>query len=336
MTFHKIEYVWLDKDGNPRSKTKIQPFIPRKVTPCCLSVWNYDGSSTGQAEGSDSEVLIKPQQIYKNPFDQNRNIPSIIAICDTYNPDMTPHVTNSRFVADEIFNKELSLEPLFGIEQEFFLQKGNQILGFSNGECSPQGNYYCGTGAENAIGRKVVEDALNHAIYSGIIVTGLNAEVAPSQWEIQVCNYGIKAGDDLIMLRYILNRTAELYDLSINYHPKPLEGDWNGSGCHVNFSTKEMRNPNGYPKILEAIHKLEEKHDEHMEAYGTDNHLRMTGAHETASYNQFSWGVANRGSSIRIPRSTEEKKRGYLEDRRPASNMDPYLVTSLIFKTTSL
>ena len=178
--------------------------------------------------------------------------------------------------------------------------------------------------------------ALSNCLISKLSITGLNAEVAPSQWELQVCAEGIKAGDQLIMLRYILNRTAEQYGLSINYHPKPAEGDWNGSGCHVNFSTTKMREDGGYQLILDAIKKLEQKHQQHMEAYGADNQLRMTGAHETASYDKFSYGVANRGASVRIPRSTEAEQKGYLEDRRPASNMDPYVVTSMIFATTSL
>lgn len=338
MPLYIAEYVWLDGDGNPRSKTKVQncPQIRSELKPENFPVWNYDGSSTRQATGSDSEVLIKPQRIYKNPFYPVENENYVIIICDTYKPDNTPHLTNSRYTADILFNKRLDLKPLFGIEQEFFLQQGEEILGFNQGYPRPQGDYYCGNGARNAIGRKVVEDAFNKALIAGIGITGLNAEVAPSQWEIQVCNYGIQAGDDLIMLRYILNRTAELYDLSINYHPKPIQGDWNGSGCHVNFSTQPMREQGGYEEIKSAILKLEQKHSEHMSAYGSDNALRMTGAHETASFDKFSWGVANRGSSIRIPRTTEANNCGYLEDRRPASNMDPYLVTSLIFQTTSL
>lgn len=336
MANYVFEYVWLDGSGNPRSKTKVinKSTLEHKFKITNLPIWNYDGSSTGQADGSDSEVLIKPQRLYVNPFMPHYN--GNIVICDTYNPDMTPHSTNSRFKAEEIFSKNLDLKPLFGIEQEFFLQKGKDILGFVDGEPEEQGDYYCGNGANNAIGRKVVEQAFNLALRTGINITGLNAEVAPSQWEIQVCSEGIQAGDDLIMLRYILNRTAELHGLSINYHPKPVTGDWNGSGCHVNFSTTKMRETGGYQVILDSIKKLEQKHQQHMEAYGADNQLRMTGAHETASYDKFSYGVANRGASIRIPRSTEAEQKGYLEDRRPASNMDPYLVTSMIFETTLL
>jgi glutamine synthetase len=326
-----IEYVWLDGDNNPRSKTRV--LNSDSVVLSDIPIWNYDGSSTKQADGSDSEVLIHPQVIYQDPFRKNNNI---IVLCDTYNPDGTPHATNTRSYALKLFNKKLDLLPMFGIEQEFFLTKEDKILGWHKNDPKPQGEYYCGNGASNAIGRTCIEDAFQRCLDTGLQLTGLNAEVAPSQWEFQVCATGIDAADQLIMMRYILNRTAELHGLSINYHPKPIRGDWNGSGCHTNFSTKPMRVDGGYSVILDAIKKLENKHKYHMEQYGTDNQLRMTGLHETASYDNFSYGVANRGASIRIPRSTEADKKGYLEDRRPSSNMDPYIVTSLIFETSCL
>ena len=330
-----FEYIWLDNKYQPRSKTKIiKKFNCNSDFIKILPIWNYDGSSTGQSDGQDSEVLIKPQAVFKDPFNQNNNY--FLVLCDTYNPDMTPHATNTRFKAAEIFLTNMNKEPLFGIEQEFFLQKGEQILGFMDGVPKSQGDYYCGNGANNAIGRKVVTHALDNCLYAGLDITGLNAEVAPSQWELQVCAQGINAGDQLHILRYILSRTAELYDLSINLHPKPVLGNWNGSGCHVNFSTIQMREDGGYEVIKNAILKLGSKHDQHMLHYGLDNNLRMTGEHETASYNKFSFGVANRGASVRIPRSTEAEQKGYLEDRRPASNMEPYVVTSMIFETTTL
>jgi len=326
-----VEYVWLDANNNPRSKTRM---LNKKLEKENLEIplWTFDGSSTGQANGTNSEVLLKPCAAFPDPF---RGGDCIMALCETYNLDMTPHKTNTRHKANALFQEHLDQEPVFGIEQEFFLERNNKILAFTNEDDIPttQGDYYCGNG-KNAIGRTFIDAAFKRCIMAGLKVTGYNAEVAPSQWEIQICADGINACDQLIILRYILNRTAELHSISINYHPKPLDGDWNGSGCHVNFSTKTMREPHGYNDVLECVEKLEKTHEEHMKHYGVDNDKRMTGKHETSDFTNFTHGVGDRSASVRIPTSTFNEKSGYIEDRRPASNIDPYVVTSMIMKTT--
>ena len=271
-----IEYVWVDSAGNTRSKTRIVYQKTLKKEDIEIPYWTYDGSSTGQADGNSSEVILKPQSIFADPF---RGGDSLIALCDTYTPDMKPHPSNTRHIAQERFAMWPDCTPIFGIEQEFFLMKGDRVLAQSTIEgdkddlekLSKQGDYYCGCGSNNAMGREVVEAAFKRAIMAGIHVTGLNAEVAPSQWEIQLDAEGINAGDQLIVLRYILNRTAEMFGTWVNYHPKPLSGDWNGSGCHVNFSTSSMRNDDGYKDIISAIEKLGKNHSKHMESYGLDN-----------------------------------------------------------------
>ena len=350
------EYIWLDSSYNIRSKCRTIEIacseddartgraMSKILDISTYKKWNYDGSSTGDAVGWASEVIIKPRAVYIDPF---RKPPNVLLLCDTYLPDNSPTTFNTRHSALEIFNKYKSQKPLYGLEQEFFIMDGG---GFWRSEKSlvpygtrkgslndenPQGQYYCAVGYQNSFGRKITEKAYHLALESNIKCSGMNAEVAPGQWEIQVgpCE-GISAADDLIVLRYILQRVGEEEGAQICLHPKPLtKGDWNGSGCHTNFSTHNMRQEGGYHHILNAIEKLSLRHKEHMEIYGKDNHLRCSGEYETADFNTFTSGVADRGASIRIPTETERLQKGYFEDRRPSSNMDPYLVTSKILET---
>ena len=334
-----IEYIWLDGKNGFRSKTKVVDGLINNVHE--LSKWNYDGSSTYQASGKESEIIIQPCKLYNDPFRRGCNK---LVLCDTYLPNGTPHISNTRFNAHKIFQKDLSHEPWFGLEQEYFLIDNNthKPLGFPlHGVPEEQGIYYCSVGTNKNFGRQIVEEHLSCCLQAGVKISGINAEVAPGQWEFQVgpCE-GIDQGDDLWMARYLLERVSEKYNVYVNYEPKPLQGNWNGSGCHSNFSTKNMRNGtpdnNGLYYIELAIDKLSLKHMEHMKVYGENNEKRMTGLHETASFNTFTKGIANRGASIRIGNENYNNKCGYFEDRRPASNCDPYLVTSKIFETCCL
>ena len=340
-----VEYVWIGGKEELRSKSRVLSkkdigFIDtNNLSQIRLPNWNYDGSSTCQAQGSDSEVIIIPQRIIRCPFRKGDNI---IVMCDEYMPNGDPIPTNHRFLAKAIFDKKPEEHPWYGLEQEFFLvnNKTNKPLGF-NGEsyCDPteQGQYYCSIGADNAFGREVLEDALANMLYAGLTVSGINAEVAPGQWEYQIGPVeGIDAADQLWLSRYILQRTAEKYNVRIDFEPKPLSGDWNGSGCHTNYSTKSMREEGGLKVIEDAIERLSKKHLEHIVVYGKNNEHRMTGKHETASYYKFTHGRANRGASVRIGNDVIAKGYGYFEDRRPSSNMNPYQVISKIFETTCL
>lgn len=232
------------------------------------------------------------------------------------------------------------LVPRYGIEQEYtLLQKDvNWPLGWPvGGFPGPQGPYYCGIGADKAFGRDIVDAHYKACLYAGINISGINGEVMPGQWEFQVGPaVGISAGDELWVARYILERITEIAGVVVSFDPKPIKGDWNGAGAHTNYSTKSMRNTGGYDVIKKAIEKLGLRHKEHISAYGEGNERRLTGRHETADINTFCWGVANRGASIRVGRDTEKEGKGYFEDRRPASNMDPYVVTSMIAETTIL
>ncbi len=344
------EYLWVDASGDVRSKSRVLPLPKGKKSLGIndLPDWNFDGSSTGQAAGHDSEVIIKPAAIYPDPF---RGAPHLLVLTDTYDPKGKPLETNNRVYAKRQFDQAKKEEPWFGIEQEYTLFKNGRPLGwpsskmkaFANGSPTanlgfpgPQGPYYCAAGADVTFGRDIIEEHLQMCIAAGLQISGINAEVLPGQWEYQVgpCT-GIDAGDQLWTSRYLLARVCEKHGVVASFLPKPIPGDWNGSGCHTNYSTKAMRQSKGFKKaILPAIEQLEKRHDEHIRLYGEGNEARLTGAHETASIDTFKWGVADRGASIRVGNETAQAGKGYLEDRRPASNMCPYIVTGMLFETT--
>merc|ERR1719387_2372791 len=328
----QAEYVFIDADGDVRSKCRTVE--KAKATVAQLPDWNYDGSSTGQAPGDDSEVIIKPRAIFKDPF---RGGDNILVLTDTYTPGGTPLPTNTRAPAVEISEGSDKEDPWFGLEQEYTLFNLDKVtpLGWPvGGYPGPQGPYYCSAGADVSYGRSVCDAHYKACLYAGIEISGTNAEVMPGQWEFQVGpSTGIAAGDEMWVARYILQRVCEDFGVYCTLDPKPILGDWNGAGCHTNFSTEKMRKAGGLADIISAIKKLGTKHDEHIAAYGEGNERRLTGAYETAPIDQFSFGVANRGCSVRIPRSTDAEGCGYLEDRRPSSNCDPYVVTSKIYQT---
>jgi len=326
----QAEYIWIGGSGmDLRGKTRTLSKVPTKVED--LSEWNYDGSSTNQAPGHDSEVVMQPRAIYRDPFRKGNNV---LVMCDTYTPQGVPLPTNTRYHANKIFDACKDKTPQFAFEQEYSLFKDGTHLGWPlRGYPAPQGPYYCSVGFTNAFGREIADAHYRACLYAGVYVSGINAEVMAGQWEFQVGPVeGIAASDQLWISRYILHRVGESFNITPEFDPKPMEGDWNGAGCHVNFCIKEFHldNGKGFENVMKAIKKLEGKHIEMMKAYGEGNERRLTGKHETSPYDKFSYGVANRGASIRIPRATEQKGRGYIEDRRPASSMDPYVVTSRI------
>ncbi|HJO12535.1 MAG TPA: glutamine synthetase beta-grasp domain-containing protein [Gammaproteobacteria bacterium] len=329
----KLEYIWLDglkPTQSLRSKTLVRDNFGGTLEECPM--WNFDGSSTSQAAGDDSDCLLEPVAIYPDPDRAN----AFLVMTEVLNADGTPHVSNARATIDED-----AVDFWFGFEQEYFLWdvKTNLPPGFpSGGYPSPQGPYYCSVGAANNHGREVIEDHLDICLEAGINIEGINAEVAAGQWEFQVFSKGAKqAGDETWITRYLLERTAERYGLAINYEPKPLgkDLDWNGSGMHANFSNGVMRESGDeeiFTKICEAFSQNIERH---ISVYGADNDQRLTGLHETQAIDQFSYAVADRGASIRIPVVTVQAGwKGRLEDRRTSSNADPYKVAAVIIKST--
>jgi glutamine synthetase len=331
-----FEYIWIDAQGQLRSKTKIiHGLISDLMT--VFPQWTFDGSSTGQAEGFDSDVLLKAVCIAPDPFREHN---SYLVLCETLNKDGTPHVTNHRAQCSKTAHTTIHHDFWFGIEQEYVIYQHNMPYGWSSFKdpgCGPkQGPYYCATGGDKAFGRCIVEEHLRMCQAAGLMICGINAEVMPSQWEFQIgAADALTVSDDLWLARYILNRVCETYGCWANLHPKPLPG-WNGSGCHTNVSTGIMREDGGYDEIVDVCEKLGQYHDAHIAVYGDNNELRLTGDCETANIRAYSYGVAHRGCSVRIPLQVVTDKKGYLEDRRPASNMDPYLVTERLMRTIAI
>jgi glutamine synthetase len=336
MAKFKLEYLWLDGSvptQGLRSKTKIldESKFSGKLEECPM--WSFDGSSTNQAPGGASDCLLKPVFICPDPDRRN----AYLVMTEVLNSDGTPHATNARATI-----KDDDSDFWFGFEQEYFLidTETNKPLGFPvNGYPEPQGPYYCSVGARNAHGREIIEEHLDLCIDAGLNVEGINAEVAAGQWEYQVFAKGAKlAGDRIWVSRYLLERTAEKYGVAIDYHPKPLgkDHDWNGSGMHANFSNTTLRTCGSKEKYEEICDKFKPKAriKNAIAAYGAYNDQRLTGEHETQSIKKFSYGISDRGASIRIPIATVESGwKGWLEDRRPASNADPYKVAANIIDT---
>lgn len=330
------EYIWLDgytPTANPRSKWKV---LDRSIVSKIKDIpeWGFDGSSTEQAPGDKSDCILNPVAFYPDPI---RGRPHVLTMCEVMLADGSPHQTNTRAALRQATEAYARREPLFGVEQEYTLLREGRIAGWPAAPGSypqPQGKYYCGVGADNVAGRRLVEEHLKACLNAGLRYSGGNAEVLLGQWEYQIGPLGpVELGDQTWVARWLLARLGENHGLSVSLDPKPVEGDWNGTGGHINFSTKEMRSPGGIGAIERACGKLQDRHDDHIAVYGSGNDRRLTGLHETCGIDTFRWGVSDRGASIRIPLATARNGCGYLEDRRPAANMDPYVVCLALLET---
>ena len=332
----KFEYVWLDgyqPEPSLRSKVKIDNNAVR---------WSFDGSSTQQAEGKKSDCVLNPVSQYfmldRIRPDATRvigggDMSATYVMCEVLDAENNPHPSNTRNAV-----KDISENWWFGFEQEYFMYKDGRPLGWpEDGEPREQGDYYCGVGEDNVVGREIVDRHTEACMNAEIGITGTNAEVALGQWEFQVLGKGVKAGDDLWMARYILIKIAEKHGVSINLAPKPVKGDWNGTGMHTNFSNNEMRSHGTEDMMNKMCEALGKAHKLAIKEYGSDNDQRLTGLHETQSIDEFSYGVSDRGASIRIPIYTVQNDwNGYLEDRRPAGNAVPYRIIRHIVNTLKI
>lgn len=325
MATYVCEYIWIGGKGELRSKTKV---ILEHDSNKPFPDWNFDGSSTNQAPSDgNTEVILKPVASYNNPLRKVLSGYSVIVLCATYDTNNKPLPTNHRDSASKKFDAIHGDVCWFGLEQEYFIRFMDVPF-----YCENDDVHYCGTTLHYKE-RKIVEEHLQCCLEAKLNISGINAEVATYQWEFQIGpSIGIHAGDELIVARYLLERIAEKYCVIIDYSPK-IDELSNGSGCHINFSTAKMRSAGGYDEIVLCMEKLEKKHKEHIDCYGEDNNLRLTGLHETSSYDAFTWGIGTRNTSVRIPTDTFKNGCGYFEDRRPAANIDPYLATSILAET---
>ena len=335
MTKYRMDYVWLDgyqPTANIRTKAQIIEADSFDGNVDDVPAWGFDGSSTQQAVGHDSDCILQPVRTYENPLHDN----GWLVLCEVFNRDGSVHPTNHRAKIDDDANDEF----WFGFEQEYVLMtSAGRPLGFPEGGYpEPQGPYYCSVGAHNAEGRYIIDEHFELCVEAGIGVSGINGEVMLGQWEFQCFGKGARrAADDLIMARFMLYLITEKYGVMANLDPKPISGDWNGSGMHSNFSYDYLRDVGGQPYIEALCAGFAPFHKEHIAVYGAGNELRLTGAHETASIDEFSFGASNRGASIRIPMfTTNHDWKGYLEDRRPASDADPYQIVHRIMQTVKI
>lgn len=340
------EYIWLDGTEPTqmlRSKTRVVESI-QSLRADELPEWSFDGSSTNQADGSNSDLQLRPVEVVYDPIRKDK---SLLVLCEVLKEDGTPHASNHRsHLSDLLKRVEADLEPLVGFEQEYTLYRGKDPLAWSFGSIpQAQGPFYCGNGSDRVFGRELSEAHTVACMEAGLQIFGSNAEVMPGQWEFQIGYRGfaddndsvLVAADHLILARWLLIRLAEKEGLTASFDNKPVKGDWNGAGCHTNISTAATRNPeNGLEEIKRCIEELSKQHSAHIPFYGYDLKERLTGEHETCSIDQFVSGVGDRGASIRIPRHVEQKGHGYFEDRRPGANMDPYVVLYKLLETISI
>lgn len=342
------EYIWVDgkkPTATLRSKTKIlsisQPLgkDPEEVLKK-IPEWGFDGSSTNQSLTNNSDLILKPRRVIKDPVEKptSSTLDNVLVLCEVFHIDGTPHQSNTRAYLREVYDKYKFQEPIFGIEQEYTFYRNGRPLGWpqNHDEFPPaQGGTYCGVGCDEVHGRELVKHHTRACLDSKIPIYGTNGEVMRGQWEFQLdATDPLTQVDNLLLARWLLYRLGEEYNIYVKLHPKPVrDGDWNGAGGHTNFSTKEMREDGGIEKILDACNKLAKFHQEHLVSYGAHNEERLIGALETSSYEKFKFSELDRSASVRIPSDTVKNSKGYFEDRRPAANADFYVVCAAILET---
>tara|TARA_Y100001938_G_C8098994_1_gene440206 strand:- start:5313 stop:6416 length:1104 start_codon:yes stop_codon:yes gene_type:complete len=332
----EIEYIWLDgyDVSNLRSRTRYikQSGNDRNLELSDLPEWSHDGSSTNQAEVSNSDMILKPVKLYISKSEPTRGY----ALCEVYNTKGKPHISNSRVDLAKLMDSDKNFSNLtFGIEQEYVFIEPKQSqpwqwpTRWDDEEKmektffpGPQGRYYCGTG--NFVrGRNVVREHARRCHDIGLELTGTNAEVMLSQWEYQLGPQNpLDLADDMWMARYLYEQIAEEKGFAVEYFPKLFRDndDWAGTGCHINFSTPTLREGGDNKRYIDdLLVGISEDHKKHIKVYGAGNEFRLNGKNETSHIDSFEWGDGDRTVAMRIPHGAN-----YIEDRRPGGNINPY------------
>ncbi|GJQ88142.1 hypothetical protein Trydic_g13147 [Trypoxylus dichotomus] len=334
-----VEYVWIDGTGEHlRSKARTLEYIPdnhKEVPP-----WGCDSNASMLPVPKETDVLLVPVAMYNDPFRRSNNK---LVLCDTYEFDGKPLPTNNRKSCCEALNKVCDQEIMWGLEQQYMvMDMDERPYGWPVclGEPRRHKGYYCAVGGDKVFARELSESHYRACLYAGVQIASTHPDAVPGQWEFQIgVSPGIKGPDDLWMARYILARISEEYGLYTCLHPKRFD-NMPGCSCHVNFSTKVTRKDNGLSTLEGYMQKLSKRHEEHLRKYdpygGQQNKLRLTGKDGTSAVDNFTSGVGDKSLSVRITKETETKKKGYIEDRRPASNSDPYAVCDMVVRTCLL
>ncbi|XP_040891147.1 glutamine synthetase-like [Toxotes jaculatrix] len=328
----QVTYVWIDETKeNLRCKTRTLSGEPAGIRD--IPEWSDTWS-----DGDLIEVTLVPVRMFRDPFTLD---PNKLVLCEVFDSRHVPIGSNQRSPCVKVMGEVKEFQPWFGMEQEYMLfGLDGKPFGWP-----PQGLQFtrvpCAVGINKVYGRDICICHYRACLYAGVKIDGTNAEALASQWEFQVgpCE-GTELGDNLWMARYILHRVCEDFGVVASLDAKPIEDSIYTSGCHINFSTKEMRGEGGLQYIEEAIRRLSNRHSQHIRVYdphgGLDNMRRLTSQRATSSFHDFSTATARRNVSVRIPAHVSCRGCKYFEDRRPAANCDPYSVMRALVETCLL
>ena len=325
------QYVWSDKYGEPRVTTKLESDHDINKLLC------FNGLNTGQSvDTNNSDIYIRPVQRYNNPLiKRTKELEPSIFVCELMLDENKSHSSNERNRSIKVLENYEDVNMSFTLD--FFVTKKNVPVAFlSNPPPSQQGIFYCGVGGDIAVGQECANDIFQNANRADLNVTQLSGGVAPSQWTIKLEGTAkVKLLDDLICLRYIIAKSAEKYGVTICFHPQLLKEEWNGSACLIEYSNDKMRTDKECNYIRNTVIKnLDKTHAEYVSKCGEDNNRRLIGTNNTSKNDEFTSAVGKYDCSVRIPKLTNVRGHGSIEDRRPGANMDPYVVVPYLLNAS--